>query len=88
MEFKKDCSNVQSSNLNQICCLLGSIFLSSMVRSYPGCSNYTINSICQDIHTRTNDNIIFGDPTALSIEPLSTWLTKLIDVYQRFKHLN
>ena len=77
-----------SSSLSQIRCLLGSIFLSGVTWEYPGCSNRGISPIYQDIRTCDNDNITFGDPTALSIEPMSTWLIELMDVYQRLKCLN
>lgn len=47
----------QNSNLSQIRCLLGSIFMSGFSWGYPGCSNYTISPAYQAIRDADNDGV-------------------------------
>lgn len=54
-----------SSNLSQIRCLLGSIFLSGMIWDYPGCSNRTISPVYQEIRNCDNDNVTIGEPRGI-----------------------
>ena len=62
------------SSLSQICCLLGSIFLSGMVWSYPGYSNRMISPIYQYILNCDNDNVTIGQVQSLTRNFLMTSL--------------
>ncbi len=57
-----------NSNLSQLRCLLGTVFLSGIVWSYPGCSNYEISPLYQSIQDGDKQGVTFGDPTRIRTE--------------------
>ena len=67
----------EDSNLSQLRCLLGSIFLSGIVWTYPGCSNREISPIYQTIRDTTISDVPFGEPPVPPLEPLFESLIRL-----------